>query len=193
MAPGGPPTDRELSERGLGFPPRLSPPPPIPSSPVAIRAPPIKTMTPPALVAREIGEHMARSAASTPQRELPPTPPSEVVVAVALSKAEQQRQYQQRHAPPPVGISIMDDGPSPRSRSPVPQPLQLHTQGAGAVIAGHNDGSLLHAGDDGSVRGSSADLAAVGSPPTSGNGYSLGASLPRGVQWRYVDVLNKQT
>lgn len=228
-----PPTDRELSERGLGFPSTgtgHSPPPLppfVPTSPPHVQYPRsgIKIMTPPALVAREIGEHIARSASSTPQRDLPPTPPSEVMVAVALNKAEQMRlhaqqtqQQDQRRAPPPVGRSMMDeDGPSPP-----PLPLQLHghshshshghigqSLGGMDAFSGPSAGSLLHSGDDRSVGGSeqqgatsssAAAAAAIGvgvgtttSPPTSGNGYSLGTSLPRGVQWRYVDVLNKQT
>ena len=170
-------------------------------------------MTPPALVAREIGEHIARSASSTPQRDLPPTPPSEVMVAVALNKAEQMRlqaQQTQRRAPPVASRSMMeDDGPSP------PLPLQLHGHGHTLAhsqshqshsgieaFSGPSAGSLLHSGDDSSLKGSeqlsvtstaAAAAATTTSPPTSGNGYSLGASLPRGVQWRYVDVLNKQT
>ena len=213
-----PPTDRELSERGLGFPPSGHSPPPLPpAAPFIPTSPPhhpqprsgIKIMTPPALVAREIGEHIARSASSTPQRDLPPTPPSEVMVAVALNKAEQMRLHAQqtlRRAPPAASRSMMeDDGPSP------PLPLQLHGHGHAhsqsnqshsgiEAFSGPSAGSLLHSGDDSSVRGSeqmsvtsTAAAAATTSPPTSGNGYSLGASLPRGVQWRYVDVLNKQS
>eukprot|EP01032_Pedospumella_encystans_P012036 gene12036-13953_t len=213
-----PPTDRELSERGLGFPPTGHSPPPLPpAAPFIPTSPPhhlqprsgIKIMTPPALVAREIGEHIARSASSTPQRDLPPTPPSEVVVAVALNKAEQMRlhaQQTQRRAPPAASRSMMeDDGPSP------PLPLQLHGHGhthahisqshSGMdAFSGPSAGSLLHSGDDSSLRGleqwcvsSSAAAATTTSPPSSANGYSLGASLPRGVQWRYVDVLNEQT
>eukprot|EP01032_Pedospumella_encystans_P010387 gene10387-12146_t len=213
-----PPTDRELSERGLGFPPSGHSPPPLPpAAPFIPTSPPhhlqprsgIKIMTPPALVAREIGEHIARSASSTPQRDLPPTPPSEVVVAVALNKAEQMRlhaQQTQRRAPPAASRSMMeDDGPSP------PLPLQLHGHGhthahsgqshSGIdAFSGPSAGSLLYSGDDSSLKRSepmgATSAAAAGtttSPPTSGNGYSLGASLPRGVQWRYVDVLNNQT
>jgi len=206
---------------------------------VGLRAPPIKIMTPPALVARELGAHIARSAASTPARDardVPPTPPSEVMVAVAVSKAEQQRllqlqhqQYVQKHAPPAAGMSLMDDGPSPRARSPPPAPLSLQLHAAQTSTSAHHtaqqlqsveraafgnlSGSLLHSTDDHSVghantaytatnnnttnnttnNTNNAASGSVGSPPTSGNGYSLGASLPAGVQWRYVDVLNKQT
>lgn len=38
------------------------------------------------------------------------------------------------------------------------------------------------------------DTSSVGSPSAAGrpNGYSIGASLPKGVSWRYVDVLNQK-
>lgn len=263
---GGPPTDQELSERGLGFPVHRPPSIPAemssePSSPPrshnnhhspAVTA--IKTMSPPALVAREIDEHI-RSTASTPQRRegyVPPSPPNEVIIAVAISKAEQQRQHvkqaahQQQQGPPTAGISMMDERlpPSrPSSQPPLPPVLPAGVKGALTFV--NPSESLLHPADGqdatvmsdtspatsikgrkglhapsgggilknshtavgaGTVSGSGAGnpsvtagttgagagSSSICSPPTSGNGYSLGASLPRGVTWRYVDVLSNQ-
>lgn len=207
-------------------------------------------MTPPALVAREIDQHI-RSTASTPQRQTPPTPPSEVMIAVAISKAEQQRHMKPTAgahvAGPPMhpvaGISMMDERPlGSRAAAPLPLPVKTNAKGQGALTFVNPTESLLHSGDgpdtpllqqspatsivgrksaDGktgilkgssnslhsnsagsiSVPGGSAGVSgattgnegSLSSPPTSGNGYSIGASLPRGVTWRYVDVLNNQS
>jgi hypothetical protein len=98
------------------------------------------------------------------------------MVAVALNKAEHQRQLSLlKPTHPAASLSLMDDQDTPPARSPAPPPLF------------HNTSSVR------ALEGEQQQQAAGGtSPPTSGNGYSLGSSLPRGVTWRYVDVLNGQ-
>ena len=226
--PPPPPTDQELSARGLGFPVRrtesfdaygstdnlaspASPPRPQPRH--------ISSVTPPAIVAGELGMHMeALLQRATPQRQcggsgssnrasggsgaeyVPPTPPNEILVAVAINKAAEMRKQQRSASTSGGGTAKLQS------------PLLLHHE---QLLPGGGGGAL----DDIKVRNSSeslliqepltGNLDAVVSPsasaaqlqlhsqgpppPVSKNGYSIGSSLPQGVTWRYVDVLNKPT
>ena len=206
---GGPPTDQELLDRGLGFPvsrsaTQLSSPPSAGSDlgALAYRPPPIHPVAPPSLVARDLGRQMqalrSSSAQSTPSRDgsvgrAPPTPPSEVMVAVALNKVEQQRQQsllRAQHQRPVAALSLMEerDATSPRT---VPSPLQLNRGVSDASGRFMNPAVEPRAESPHSLSPVGSPTGAT-SPPTSGNSYSLGAALPRGVTWRYVDVLNNE-
>jgi hypothetical protein len=111
------------------------------------------------------------------------------MVAVALNKAEHQRQLSLLKPSHPVAsLSLMDEQDTPPARSPIPPPLFHNTSGVASRQSGTEDQAVSGPGA-GSVN---AQQAVGTSPPTSGNGYSLGSSLPRGVTWRYVDVLNGQ-
>lgn len=166
---------------------------------------------PPAIVAREIDrqvEALRSSAASTPSRGgdsgspryVPPTPPSEVMVAVALSRAEQQRQQQQQAAARPApSLSLMDDTDDTADPYAPSMPHRLrpasHTHPAGALRFHAPQGGYLvppEALPPNAEDSPSPTPEEPVSPPTSGNGYSLGNALPKGVTWRYVDVLSNQ-
>ena len=117
-----PPTDQELSQRGLGF-----------------SYPRTGTSLPP-VVAREIDEKvMALRTGSTPRREgPPPSPPSEIQVAVAMAKQDKSRT-----SPDKQGASMFSFplGPGPlRSTSgsllyPSPSPSSYSNDGAGTESA----------------------------------------------------------
>ncbi len=158
-----PPTDRELLQRGLGFHPVL----------------------PPDIVAEEIGAQVEALRVGTPQRQAAhqwsPTPPSEVQVAVAMARASAERsrtdQLDEKWAGHPA---------------PVPKPLS-------AILQGGTFDSTDNTSFAGMISASSSSTSLIDTtskhtlpPPTTVNGYSIGNTLPKGVSWRYVDVMNQK-
>lgn len=166
-----PPTDHELRQRGLGF---YHPPSPlhrgvdgeiiVPQSP-----------RPPDIVAAELDAKMvAYKKGLTPRRDVI-VPPREVILAVDMARAAYEDSSRR---PAPLDIPICP---------PIPE---SETGESGSVGEDSNNNS----GYEPSVASNHSGASQVyKSQPKKGNvnnGYSMGASMPDGVRWRYVDVLN---
>ena len=116
---------------------------------------------PPAIVAAELNAQLDSIRTGLTPRRHNPRPPEEVRLAVALAKAR-------------------NGGVSPNHFSP-PPPLS----------SGPTSSNML----PGSLQGGSSGPGLSSSAPTIGSAskpeyYSMGKSVPAGVNWRYVDVLN---
>jgi hypothetical protein len=116
---------------------------------------------PPAIVLEDLKAHTKAYQSSSTPRGSFVPPPDEVVVAVEMARAAE------RHRRTP-------SRPSPSLNSAQAPPT-------GAAAAGSGKGS---------TSGSYPPRPPVGTSDRS-NGYSMGSSLPSGVSWRYVDVLNQ--
>lgn len=155
-----PPTDRELKQRGLGF---YHPPSPLhrsESGEVIIPQSP----RPPDIVAAELDARMiAYKKGLTPRRDTV-TPPNEVILAVDMARA----------------AYVVD-----ASRRPAP--LDMGDERGSAVM---KHGRSVSIGSLSTISNSEVPPQGEKPPKSVSNGYSMGTSVPDGVRWRYVDVLN---
>lgn len=130
---------------------------------------------PPALVADELQAQMdAYKAGITPRRSKI-TAPDEVRVAVEMARAADRHKNTPKSSRPLASSSHLPNGvPRPQFTSVIPENVSGSTVKLSYPVA---------------MEGSSRPPPASASK-TGYNGYSMGNSLPAGVSWRYVDILN---
>jgi hypothetical protein len=196
MQKDAPPTDSELMQRGLGFHP-----------------------VPPAIVAEELNAQVvALRTGMTPRRTVPLKPPDDVRVLVASARAEAERirntprsshspQHDYAESHNPYIIASTKTSPTNYGNGPtngnVPKPLDVPQSGFDGSVSGLGNLSNLPGGAGSGNMGPQRSVlpherpgmgmgppgsSALGPPPIPTNAYSLGA-LPRGVAWRYVDIM----
>lgn len=167
--PMAPPTDHELKQRGLGF---YHPPSPLHRGADGEIIVP-QTPRPPDIVAAELdAKVVAYKKGLTPRRDIM-VPPNEVILAVDMARA-----------------AYIDP-----AKRPAPLNLQINpakTLGdAGSISIPFKEQSKHNrSGSVDSTQSSGSNDYAIPIPKRANNGYSMGTSVPEGVRWRYVDVLN---
>ncbi len=135
---------------------------------------------PPPIVAKELNaQYEAMRSGLTPRQSI--EPPREIKQAVEHAKAEAEyilRTPKALHRIQRSGKPITN----PFLYTPVhgnQSPRNLQAAPDATSTSGNLPKPLMMNNGDGRPQG----------PPIAGNGYSMGNSMPTGVSWRYVDVL----
>jgi hypothetical protein len=126
------------------------------------------------------------------------SPPSEVQVAVALAAHQQKlaagatttSRFNFEEAESSIVSKGAGDGSSMLQalKKPFPCLEGSFSTGGMAPDSSPSNHSAMSTQSTGSAAGSTSTSTP---PPTTSNGYSLGAQLPPGNSWRYVDVLSQ--
>lgn len=168
-----PPTDSELSSKGLGFTFSSLPPPP------------------------QIAEDLMKATPRAGQRRKDSMnsclrPPDDVSIAVAIAR---------HNSPRGRGGQGFSPNNSPNSNNTnnnhsIPSSLSLDVKNMSSPSDSENksDGQSFSSISGPNSPFLSPSLSPI--PPrgnsTSANGYSMGSAMPQGVKWRYVDVLSNR-
>jgi hypothetical protein len=167
-SPLAPPTDYELKQRGLGFFPPPSPSYRGQDGEIVVPQSP----RPPDIVAAELDAYMTAYKKGLTPRRKEIVPPNEVLIAVDMARAAAAN-TDSSNLNQTKNIIDIDS-----SRRPAP-----------LVLPSSPNISIKRTSPTNYVPDKSQQA-----PPkpirSTNNGYSMGNSIPDGVRWRYVDVLN---